>query len=362
MQGRNLAFAAFDELTHFTEFQWWYVYTRLRSQCGINPYMRGTLNPEPDSWVTTYLKDLGYVDRESGYAIPEMDGAIKYICRHDGKVLGFDSHSECHTYLRDIGDRKQKPRSFTYIAGKLAENKIMLAENPDYESNLAMSDAATVARLLYGNFNARAEPGSVFDRTWFDVIQDVPDQTQWLSAVRGWDRAGSKPSEGYRDPDWTRSVLLVRLKQGPTAVLDCTGLRDTPGAVDKHLLQVARLDGPRVIQAFDQDPGQAGVREREQIEKMFKEHLPSHKVIFQPTGGKDKALRARPFAAHCRNERMLIVNRPWSSEYLAELERFPTKGYHDDQVDASSTAYRELGFGAPDHAARFIAAHRHAKP
>ncbi len=54
-QGSQLPFIGWDELTHFTEKQFWYLVSRNRSTCGVKPYIRATCNPEPDSWLATFL-------------------------------------------------------------------------------------------------------------------------------------------------------------------------------------------------------------------------------------------------------------------------------------------------------------------
>jgi hypothetical protein len=51
----------FEELTEFEEHQFWYMFSRNRSTCGIRPYVRGTTNPEP-GWLADLLISGGYVD------------------------------------------------------------------------------------------------------------------------------------------------------------------------------------------------------------------------------------------------------------------------------------------------------------
>ena len=50
-QGSQIPLICFDELTHFTETQFWYMLSRNRSMCGVKPYIRATCNPDADSWV-----------------------------------------------------------------------------------------------------------------------------------------------------------------------------------------------------------------------------------------------------------------------------------------------------------------------
>ena len=49
-QGAAYQYIGFDELTHFSEFQYTYLFSRARSKHGIPCRVRGTCNPEP-GWV-----------------------------------------------------------------------------------------------------------------------------------------------------------------------------------------------------------------------------------------------------------------------------------------------------------------------
>ena len=68
-QGAELGFVGFDELTHFTERQFFYLLSRLRTTAGFRPYCRATTNPDAASWVARWVE--WYVDPGTGYAIPE---------------------------------------------------------------------------------------------------------------------------------------------------------------------------------------------------------------------------------------------------------------------------------------------------
>jgi hypothetical protein len=44
--GTQVAFIGWDELTHFTESQFWFLLSRNRSTCSVRPYVRATCNPD----------------------------------------------------------------------------------------------------------------------------------------------------------------------------------------------------------------------------------------------------------------------------------------------------------------------------
>ena len=54
-QGTEIPLICFDELTHFTKTQFFYLLSRNRSTCGVKPYVRTTCNPDPDSWVRVFI-------------------------------------------------------------------------------------------------------------------------------------------------------------------------------------------------------------------------------------------------------------------------------------------------------------------
>src|SRR3954453_11112946 len=71
-QGAQIALICFDELTHFTAHQFFYMVSRNRSTCGVRPYIRATCNPDADSWVADFL--AWWIDPESGLPISERAG------------------------------------------------------------------------------------------------------------------------------------------------------------------------------------------------------------------------------------------------------------------------------------------------
>src|SRR6266850_7935610 len=75
-QGAQITLICFDELTHFTAYQFFYMVSRNRSTCGVRPYIRATCNPDADSWVAEFL--AWWIDQETGLPIPERAGVLRY--------------------------------------------------------------------------------------------------------------------------------------------------------------------------------------------------------------------------------------------------------------------------------------------
>src|SRR5207344_768880 len=179
-QGAQITLICFDELTHFTAHQFFYMVSRNRSTCGVRPYIRATCNPDADSWVAELIS--WWIDQESGYPIPARSGVIRYVVRVDGQLRWADTAKELLVeYPGSI------PKSFTFIAATLADNKILTNSDPNYEANLRMLNRVEQERLLKGNWKIRPVKGSYFPSHCVGVLPTSPaDVRVW---VRRWDLA-----------------------------------------------------------------------------------------------------------------------------------------------------------------------------
>lgn len=74
-QGSQIALIGFDELTHFSQTQFFYMLSRNRSLCGVRPYVRATTNPDADSWVAKLL--AWWIDPESGFPILDRAALLR---------------------------------------------------------------------------------------------------------------------------------------------------------------------------------------------------------------------------------------------------------------------------------------------
>ena len=147
-QGAQIPFIAFDEVTHFTEKQFFYMLSRSRSVTGVRPYVRATCNPDPDS----FIRDLiDWWIGEDGLAIPERCGQIRWFCRI-GEELFFDDHKE--NLIKRYGNDAM-PKSLTFIAGSLLDNKILTEKDPGYLANLRALSKVDQERLEKGNWDVR---------------------------------------------------------------------------------------------------------------------------------------------------------------------------------------------------------------
>lgn len=160
-QGAEIVYIGFDELTHFTEDQFFYMLSRNRSgDCWVEPYIRASTNPQGEGWVKRLISPWLYPDDYEiellrGAPIPEMQGVVLYLARIDGRVIMAETPEKVLSLLKPEVASQLLPgaiRSITFVAGKLFENKILLRQNPGYLGNLLGLSESERAQLLDGRW------------------------------------------------------------------------------------------------------------------------------------------------------------------------------------------------------------------
>lgn len=343
-QGAQVPLICFDELTHFSRNQFFYMLSRNRSLCGIRPYVRATCNPDADSWVADLI--AWWIDQGTGFAIPERSGVIRWFIVINDKVIWGDSKEELvEKYGTPDGSEQERiePKSLTFIHASVFDNKELLAKDPGYLANLKALPLVDQARLLGGNWKIRPAAGLMFRREWCEVIDAAPAN---LNAVRYWDLAATEKTDA-NDPDWTVGWKMGRdSKTGLYHVLHVTRFRHSPHKTEEIWKNTASQDGVTVRQGFPQDPGQAGKTQAAYIVNQ----LSGLNVTTRPERG-NKIIRFGPFSAQCQAGNVKFLRGPWNEEVFNALEGFPD-ATHDDDADAAGGAFGMLtnsGFGLLDY-------------
>lgn len=192
--------------------------------------------------------------------------------------------------------------------------------------------------------------GIMFSRAWFGIIDATPSGA--TASVRFWDLAGTEPSPSNDDPDWTAGVRVSRYDRAGVVVPmpdgserrlagynvdDVRHARVGPAAVESLVLQTAKEDGPGVLVAIEQEPGQSGKAQVQHFARVL--HGTARVQGYPPSGSKET--RAHLHAASAEQGRVTITRGEWNRAWLDEHEEFP-EGAHDDQVDATSGAFAVL--------------------
>src|SRR6267142_282462 len=334
-QGAQIALICFDELTHFTAYQFFYMVSRNRSTCGVRPYIRATCNPDADSWVAEFL--AWWIDQETGLPIAERAGVLRHFIRVSEKVVWADRPEELMQQMKlpqDLPPSADPPRpiSVTFIPAKVFDNPALLRVNPEYPAWLLSMPLLERERLLSGNWKIRPAAGLYFRREWCAVGDQAPAD---LDIVRYWDLAATEKTE-LNDPDWTVGIKLGRDRNGGYWLLDVVRARANPGDVERLLLNTASQDGKRVEVGFGQDPGQAGKSQAQHLVRAL-----SAFTARSAAESGDKLTRFGPFSSQCRAGNVKILRGLWNEDLFRVLEGFPDLA-HDDEVDACSGALESL--------------------
>ncbi len=192
-QGSQIPFLGFDELTHFSEKMFFYLLSRNRSTCGIEPYVRATCNPDPESWVAKLIE--WWIDPESGYPIPERDGVLRYFIKNGEDYIWGNTREE----VAEKASELLKPlieqsgisadnfiKSITFISGSIYDNKALLGINPQYLGNLLSQDEQTQNQLLRGNWKVIISDVDIYNHYafagMFDNVKDVDRKGKYITA------------------------------------------------------------------------------------------------------------------------------------------------------------------------------------
>jgi phage terminase large subunit-like protein len=322
-QGAAYVFLAFDELTHFTKFQFFYLLTRNRppAGCTLRPYCRATCNADADSWVADLIK--WWWDPATGYPIRERSGQLRYFTVENNEVVWVEK--EWRHPVTGL-----KPRSLTFIAARLSDNKLM-AHRAEYEAGLDAQDRVTRERLKEGNWLI-SYGGNMFNASWFEIVDTVPKD---MRLVRYWDFAASEVDEAKKnDPDWTAGALCG-IHQGILYILDITAFRESPGQGEKLIKQAALQDGHSVEVWWEEEKGSAGKWTSQYLKSVFS----GYEAHADPVTG-SKVERAKPWSAWAEFGRVKLLRGEWNRKFLTQAGKFPEG--KKDLVDSVSGGFKAL--------------------
>lgn len=336
-QGSQIALICFDELTHFSASQFWYMVSRNRSMSGVRPYIRATCNPDADSWVAEFI--AWWIDQDTGLAIPERAGVMRWFVRVNNTLFWADTAEELQGRFPGV-----QPKSATFIPAKLADNAALMAADPGYLANLMALPQVERERLLGGNWKVRVVAGSFFKREWFNRY-----------------RPGDLPT---RLNKYGASDYAVTAAGGDNTVLRVWGIDHNediwllPGGYRAQASSDEWIE--RQIDLIQKHKpfawfGEAGVIQKA-IEPMLRRRMRTRKAhcrLEWLPSIQDKATRARGFQSRAAMGCVWIPEGPDGDLILDEYENFTgLPGGHDDDVDTGSLIGRALDAAHPAIAPR----------
>jgi len=313
-QGAAFQFVGFDEVTSFTETQYTYLISRLRSARGVPRRLRSATNPGGEGHEWVFRRFGAWLDPEAGFRAAPSE--VVYFVK-DG-----DAERPVPKGTKDALGR-------VFVPARLADNPYLAADG-QYDRALGELDAVTRKQLREGDWLIKPAAGLYFKRTYFDIVDAAPADA---IRVRHWDRAATEPEKG-KDPDWTVGLKLAKSRDGVYFVEHVERFRESPLGVEQAIKATASQDGKRCMVHLAKDPGAAGKFEAE----YYVRALDGYDVRAESETG-DKLTRAQPVSAQAEARNIKLVRGAWNEAFIRELERFPTQGVHDDQVDALTGAY-----------------------
>lgn len=337
-QGSQLAFIGYDELTHFSETQFFYMLSRNRSLSGVKPYVRATCNPDPDSWVARFIS--WWIDQETGYAIPERSGVVRWFVRSgdDNSLVWGDSKED----LTAQGFKEYQMKSMTFIPASIHDNQKLLEVNPEYLGNLEALPLVERERLLGGNWKIKPAAGKIFNRGWFEIVDEAPVGGE---ECRFWDFAATQKQTKGKDPDFTASCK-IRKVNGIYYVLDATWDQVAAAEGDRILVNITREDQRQADDLnikfkvrWETEPASSGKKETVRLRKL----LDGFDASGEYARG-DKVVRMRGLSSASEAGNVKLVRGDWNSHWLAHMHGQPDLN-HDDIADASTGAHRNLSQG-----------------
>jgi predicted phage terminase large subunit-like protein len=346
-QGAQVPFFGFDEVTHFTEYQFTYMMSRLRSDSGVPGYIRATCNPEADTWVRRWID---WWIGPDGLPILSRSGKLRWFYRRGEEMNWATSRSELIEKFKGVKDIEKKVKSFTFIPAKLSDNQILMEMDPGYEANLEAQSRVERERLLEGNWDVRAQDGKYFDRGSVTEV-DSFEPSRLRRVVRYWDRAATEPNEVNPNPDWTVGLKMGIDTEGRIILLGMERFRKGPFETRERILATREKDGKKVHQLIEQDPGAAGKTEAYSLRRAI---AAGGYVCKNKPVTKDKLTRFMPFSAAAETPGEVVAVRNAFSQntemsletFYKELEYFSGDGKtKDDIVDCCSGGHEEITTG-----------------
>lgn len=205
-------------------------------------------------------------------------------------------------------------------------------------------DALEIIRKTVGSYFWSAlyqqspipDGGGLFDPAWFVYADRVPLYRP-AKAVRYWDKASTQGGG-----DYSAGVLMIEC-DGHFYVADVKRGQWSSMNRERIIRETAEADFARwggiVRTIVEQEGGSSGVDSAQATIRGLAGYVAGSERV---TG--DKVTRARPYSSQVEGGNVSLLPGPWHRDYLNELRAFPN-GKHDDQVDASSGAFKEVSKG-----------------
>ena len=321
-QGAEYQFVGIDEAVNCREHQSIYLFSRMRKK-----------NPE------SYAEDLKNLHVEfSEKQIKEYYDLYKNIplrfrCASNPPRL---EQMDRGAWVKNRYVDEETRGNRVFIPAKIRDNPHL--NEDEYRKSLKELDIITRKQLEDGDWDIQVT-GRLFDRSWFKIIQAIPNMHDIEGTVRYWDLAATE-EDPNKDPAWTVGLRMNKSIDGYYYIDSVIRGRWSPRKVQTIVRQTADMDGKNVLIAMEQEPGSAGVNNIDTYRNKVLAEFSFDGI--KKTGSKID--EARPLSSHSEAGNIVLVSGIWNKDFLDEIELFPD-GKFKDQVDAASGAFAFLAGG-----------------
>jgi len=304
-----------DELTE--EMFWALVETMRAGPSGIQPRIRGNLNPVTtrSHWIAKFVAP--YLD-EDDYPKPEMSGVVRYFKRSEANGIEWTTADD------PLG------MSFTFIPSKLTDNKALTSRDPQYQKNLMNLPRHKRERMLGGRWFQTLKPGR-YTREMFRVIEAEPSR---MRAMRYWDHAATEPTKQNPDPDWTAG-MRGGVSDGTLVLSHLAYFREGPAKKRSRMRNIAEQDGDRIPIILEREPASGG---KEQFYDYQTGVLRGFHVVADPAtvARGQKMERAEKWLAWLEEGNVAVVRGEWNEQFFDWVEQIGNPKAKMDAIDAVS--------------------------
>lgn len=311
-------FIGFDELTHFSESQYRFLFSRLR---------------KPSQSVGA---------AGDGTTIVNVPLRMRSASNPGGPG---------HEWVRRrFVHRPTRHESAVFMPALLSENPYL--DQAAYLESLSHLPEVEQRRLIRGDWSAK-DAGTMFDTSRLRVVSDADIEESGFGRrpngaparvrrARCWDMAATEPSAAATDPDYTVGTLLSICEgSGLWLIEDVVRVRLASHDVESTIAATCRRDGRGVPVWITQEPGAAG---KSLVNHYARNVLRGIAAVhgWRETG--DKETRSRIPAAAIGRGLVMIREGRYVEAVMDELDAFPNAA-HDDIVDTLSLGWYALSRG-----------------
>lgn len=311
-QGKQYHFVGFDELTHFHEDQYRYLFSRIRKRAGTGGRTRMAAASNPGArWV--YERWRPWLDPDH----PEKAAP--------GEIRWYRLEGEAEIPCQE---GEEGAWSRTFIPASYKDNPDL---DPEYERNLDLLPFIERQRLKFGDWRIEEGSGLVLNKNWFMTADTIPYPSR---TYRGWDFAASEKKNKSDDPDWTATAYLST-QDGNKFYLKIERRRTTWNST-REWVKSKFMEERHTMHGGEEEGGASGKGLTSTLLDIATESGMSWTPVKPST---DKVARAQRWAPMAEQGRIILVTGGEPIEnILSEFHSFPDGG-HDDMVDAVSVAF-----------------------